>query len=437
MFVHAEREAQKALTTVEFLNTTFRSVDPYALRGRELSFESVLTTAIARMDEGELIATPAVEANVRHTFGRVYRTLKMMPEQELQMRRAYELRRQIYGEDDARTLEAAVWVGDALQWQSEQRYQWFSKIAEVAERALGPNSSSTIHAKIGTAAWVVHPEQDWNRGEVLLKNLLQVDRRHFTAFHANWLGALVRNLGRNARTYADPRPPRSAKEAIAEGEALGRLAVKLSGPLESPPNLERHLEYRDVLAFTLLFGDGVEEAERLTRENFEIRRTIVGPGHEDYDQTIGIHIDALRARRKFDEANTMIHDYYEAIESVIDEAHSDALVRLGRWYLECGNTGPCDSAKSLPMLKIAIERASQQRTSNWALFQIYGYLAEAYFKTGDIAEAIETQEKAIALLRPDASDRGEYEAALARYRAALSSDKATADPNKTEVKAAP
>ncbi len=45
-------------------------------------------------------------------------------------------------------------------------------------------------------------------------------------------------------------------------------------------------------------------------------------------------------------------------------------------------------------------------------------LSLAYHLTGDTAKAIENQKKAISLLPADA-DRGEYEAALARFEAAL------------------
>ncbi len=46
-------------------------------------------------------------------------------------------------------------------------------------------------------------------------------------------------------------------------------------------------------------------------------------------------------------------------------------------------------------------------------------LALAQHLTGDTAAAIETEKKALSLLPPDASDRGDYEAALARFEAAL------------------
>ena len=39
--------------------------------------------------------------------------------------------------------------------------------------------------------------------------------------------------------------------------------------------------------------------------------------------------------------------------------------------------------------------------------------------TGDITAAIETEKKALSLLPPDAPGRGDYEAALARFEAAL------------------
>ncbi len=46
-------------------------------------------------------------------------------------------------------------------------------------------------------------------------------------------------------------------------------------------------------------------------------------------------------------------------------------------------------------------------------------LALAQHLTGDTPAAIETEKKALSLLPPDASGRGDYEAALAKFEAAL------------------
>ncbi len=55
-------------------------------------------------------------------------------------------------------------------------------------------------------------------------------------------------------------------------------------------------------------------------------------------------------------------------------------------------------------------------------------LALAQHLTGDTPAAIETQKKALSLLAPDAPDRGDYEAALARFEAALKKGDTAEEP---------
>ncbi|MFQ5424184.1 MAG: hypothetical protein ACE5F9_09410, partial [Phycisphaerae bacterium] len=56
-------------------------------------------------------------------------------------------------------------------------------------------------------------------------------------------------------------------------------------------------------------------------------------------------------------------------------------------------------------------------------------LALAYHRTGDTARAIETQEKAVALLPPgDSPTRKEFEARLEEFRQAGASQSATTQP---------
>ncbi len=49
-------------------------------------------------------------------------------------------------------------------------------------------------------------------------------------------------------------------------------------------------------------------------------------------------------------------------------------------------------------------------------------LALAQHLTGDTLAAIETEKKALSLLAPDAPERGDCEAALVRFEAALAKD---------------
>ena len=55
-------------------------------------------------------------------------------------------------------------------------------------------------------------------------------------------------------------------------------------------------------------------------------------------------------------------------------------------------------------------------------------LALAQHLTGDTPAAIETEKKALSLLPPDAPGRGDYEAALARFEAALKEAETAEEP---------
>ena len=69
-----------------------------------------------------------------------------------------------------------------------------------------------------------------------------------------------------------------------------------------------------------------------------------------------------------------------------------------------------------PALYLARDACAMTDIANHAFLDT---LALALHLTGDTPAAIETQKKALSLLPPDAPERGDYEAALARFEAAL------------------
>ena len=77
---------------------------------------------------------------------------------------------------------------------------------------------------------------------------------------------------------------------------------------------------------------------------------------------------------------------------------------------------PADLRDPETALRLAREVCDMTNNSNPAYLDT---LALAQFMTGDIDAAIETEKKALSLLPADTPGRGEYEAALAKYEAAL------------------
>ncbi len=106
----------------------------------------------------------------------------------------------------------------------------------------------------------------------------------------------------------------------------------------------------------------------------------------------------------------LLADRPEAIARELDDYAENLLT--------CDPGGPCDAAAALPYAKRAVEMTKASDP---------GYLdslARAYFKTGDPAKAVETEEKALLLLPPSGSEkdasptRKQYEANLAMFKKA-------------------
>ncbi|MCH7547450.1 MAG: hypothetical protein IID30_13705 [Planctomycetes bacterium] len=75
-----------------------------------------------------------------------------------------------------------------------------------------------------------------------------------------------------------------------------------------------------------------------------------------------------------------------------------------------------DPARALPLAQRAVDKVGGNDPA------ILDTLALAQHLTGDTAAAIETEKKALSLLPADAPGRGDYEAALAKYVAALENE---------------
>ena len=75
-----------------------------------------------------------------------------------------------------------------------------------------------------------------------------------------------------------------------------------------------------------------------------------------------------------------------------------------------------DPARALPLAQRAVDKTGGVDPA------ILDTLALAQHLTGDTVAAIETEKKALSLLPADAPDHDDYEAALARYEAALENE---------------
>ena len=407
LYVQTQREAEKSESTLQFLMDMLRIAGRRTADEKELSLRSILDDASARLDAGEFDHLPAVEARLRITLGETYNRLGMLGAARPHFERALEVCRQEAGEDHLATIYADRRA--AYYLPPEEAEPRLRRNIERARRALGPTQKNTLHAMTGLAISLMK-QGKVEEAEVIYREVLELDKK--TA-PANALAAAT-CLAAMLNDYFDDDDRR-----LAEAEALLRWVRSTLGP-----DMKDDLSWTETELSEVLMKRGrLEEAEELARQAFKERQRMYQPVHRQYAATWGNLVEILKRRGEAEEAKQMVTDYARAIDALIDMFHPAAL-RVVAWeLLQCTGDGACDPEAAVRLAERAVglmEREDPHILELLAPAAFLDTLALAYFKTGDTAKAVETQEEAVAILPPRESPRrAELEANLAKYRVAL------------------
>ncbi len=111
-----ERQARKESDQVaRFLISTFEAIDPVNAQGRTVDLRVLLDRAASRLlDEPEPLDRPGTD--LAYALGRIYLRLTPYEQGVALLRRAYDVRRELYGPEDERTLVAATELGHGLDF---------------------------------------------------------------------------------------------------------------------------------------------------------------------------------------------------------------------------------------------------------------------------------------------------------------------------------
>lgn len=99
----ATTEANKAAEVNSFLANMLAAADPGSL-GKDVTVRQVLDQAAGDVRTRKL--DPEVEAQIRHTIGQTYYGLGLYDSSQVHAKRAFELRRELYGMRDGRTAQS-------------------------------------------------------------------------------------------------------------------------------------------------------------------------------------------------------------------------------------------------------------------------------------------------------------------------------------------
>jgi tetratricopeptide (TPR) repeat protein len=265
----ARRQAMISQAVNEFLNDDLlASVNPRRTKGHEVTVMEVLDAAAEKLD-GKFEDEPSVEAAIRQTLGKTYRSLGKYESAEPHYERVVELYRSLFGAEHPDTLESMAQLGFvyADQWRHEEAERLWVKVLECRRRVLGQEDPATL-GLMSWMGWLRNRQERFKEAEQLLVKTLEIERRVLGEEH----GATLWTMATLAWSY-------TAQDRYDEAEPLLVKALEGQRRVIGEENT-RILVVMDALAnMVYLSQDRYEEAEPLLVEMLEARQRLVGEEH--------------------------------------------------------------------------------------------------------------------------------------------------------------
>ena len=216
-----------------------------------------------------------------------------------------------------------------------------------------------------------------------------------------------------AQRFSERQALRSAEAAVTAESHLERARHLRRRELgEKPP--ERRSSMNDLAALFEEQGR-YDEAEQLYVMTLRTQKRILGEEHPDTLRTMSNLANLYGSQGRMNDARPLVRALQEIERRRADQPGASVNDKNAcAWnLLTCE---PADLRDPETALRLAHEAVDM---TGGADPEILDTLALAQHLTGDTAAAIETEKKALSLLPAQGSLRGDYEAALAKFEAAL------------------
>jgi serine/threonine protein kinase/Tfp pilus assembly protein PilF len=255
------------------------------------------------------------EASVRTSIGLTYLRLGRHPEAEPHLRRAFELYREVSGEEHPDTLSAANDVARLLMARGEfsEAEPLFRQNLEARRRVLGPDHPDTLTA-LNNLALSLKLQKKLAEAEPLYRESLEAcgrlmggDSLH-TLRAVNNLAVLLQEQGK-----------------LTEAEPLFRQGLETFRRIHGPDYPNTLIAVNN-LADLLQEQGKLDEAEPLLRQNVEAFRRTHGPEHSKTLITVNNLASLLRAQGRLDEAEVLHRQNLDARRRVLGTDHPDTLI---------------------------------------------------------------------------------------------------------------
>ncbi len=265
----AERERAKSDQVNGFLQSMLGSANP-DVSGKDVTVAQAIGQASRNLDTQQL--TPEIESEIRYTLANTYAALSLYDSAAVHARRAYDLRKRVYGEHDDRTANTLIVLANVAEGLG--KWAEADSFASSAARVLKSNrpvDGNLLASALDVQARVIEQEGRLDEAERIKRELLALRRQGTdTASRAGLTFALT-NLA-TTLTYRGQHD---------EAERLQREAIHVEASVHGT-NKPNYADVQRGLAGIFEEQGKLAQADSMMREVIPNLRLSLGPTHTTY-----------------------------------------------------------------------------------------------------------------------------------------------------------
>lgn len=369
----ADRERDKAAQVNEFLQSMLAAANPDA-SGRDVTVQQVLGQAARDLASRRL--APEIESEIRFTLANTYYALGVYDSADVHARRAFQMRRDLYGPNDVRTanvltVRAAIAEGLGNNTQAES----LATSAVAILRSPTPVDGVALASALDNLARVIDQQGRIGEAEGLKRELLTLRRQGTDSASRAGLVFALTNLAVTLTYRGD----------LAGAEALQREALEVEASVHGRSSAT----YADVqrgLASILEDNGNYAAADSLMRELLPNLRRSLGESHTTYLRAV---MNGARVRlrlRDFEGAVGLASDVTRQIGAVLPEGDITAASTLQVLGAALDSLGRTAEAEAVLLRAWDIRRRTMAADS-WLIAAAEATVGAHYLLVGRYADA--------------------------------------------------
>jgi serine/threonine protein kinase len=339
------RERDRANWVTGFMEGMFKVSDPSESRGNSITAREILDRASKNIDT-QSAQDPAVQAQMMHVMGDVYRDLGLFPRAQTLYERSAEIRRRILGPENSDTLRSVddlAWIlnqeGHAADAEKLQR-----QTVATRRRVFGTQNLDTLKS-MSNLAWTLDREGNYAEAEKLEREVLDIRRRVLKIGDDRETAATMSNL---AATLGH-------EGHYPEAEKLKRETLDIRRRILGPEHQETLTAMNNLAATFQLEGRNAE-AEKLQRETLNMQRRILGSEHPDTLRSINNLAHTLVVEGRLAEAEPLQREALATKQRVLGPEHQDTLWAMNSLAWTLQQEGRYPEAEKLQRQTLEIQR---------------------------------------------------------------------------------